>query len=152
MAYSRPVLPGVGLKQRPIATVPPQNGVQQTTLDVEIATTSSLGVVQVGNGLSITAAGVLSTVTSVYINVTLTNSDYTALAKDYYIGATKKDIIITLPLGVSGKVYIVKNQVVGSIKVKPSGGQKIDTAVDKTLGTDVSITLVFDGARWNIIN
>jgi hypothetical protein len=77
--------------------------------------------------------------------------DYTATASDYYIGATKKDIDITLPLGIVGKVYIIKNQVSGNIEVKGTSGQKIDTASDKTLGTEASIIVVFDGTRWNII-
>lgn len=151
MAYSRPVLPGVGLRQRPVATIPAQTGVQQTTLDVDIATTFSLGVVQVGSGLNITPAGVLSTIDSGFINVTLTSTNYIVSSNDYYIGAIAKDIEITLPLGITGKVYIVKNQITGNIEVKASGGQQIDTASDKTLGSGASIMVVFDGARWNII-
>lgn len=151
MAYSRPVLAGVGLKQKPVATDPAQTGIQQTTLDVDIATTMDVGVVQVGNGLAITPTGVLSVINSGFINVTLTSINYIATIDDYYIGATKKDIEITLPLGIVGKVYIVKNQVNGNIEVEASGGQQIDTASDKTLGSGSSIILVFDGTRWNVI-
>jgi hypothetical protein len=109
--------------------------------------------VQVGSGLAITPLGVLSATGSGsdLINVKLTSTDYTATASNYYIGATKKDIDITLPLGVTGKVYVIKNQVSGNIKVKASGGQKIDTSSDKTLGTEDSVVVVFDGSRWNII-
>lgn len=152
MAYSRPVLPGVGLRQRPVATTPAQTGVQQTTLDVDIATTFSLGVVQVGNGLNITPTGVLSTISNGFINVTLTNINYTATATDYYIGCTKKDTTVTLPTGIVGKVYVIKNQSNGSIEVKATGGQKIDSSLDKTLGSNDSVIVVFDGTRWNIIN
>lgn len=151
MAYSRPVLPGVGLRQRPVATTPAQTGIQQTTLDVDVATTSSLGVVQIGSGLSITPSGILSTVNSGFINVTLTSTNYIVTASDYYIGAIKKDIEITLPLGIVGKVYIVKNQINGNIEVNTSGGQQIDNALDKTLGSGSSIIVVFDGTRWNVI-
>jgi hypothetical protein len=155
MAYNRQpqtVLAGTALKQNPPPSIVQPAGIIPVTLDAEIATTTGLGVVQVGSGLSITPSGVLSaTGGSSFINVTLTNVDYTATATDYYIGATKKDINITLPLGVIGKVYIVKNQVSGNIKVKAAGGQKIDTASDKTLGTDDSIVVVFDGTRWNVI-
>jgi hypothetical protein len=148
MSYSRPLSPGIGLKQIP--TVNP--GVQNLTLDSDIATTSSLGIIQVGSGLAITPAGVLSaTGGSDLISVKLTAINYTALATDYYIGAIKKDIIITLPLGIVGKVYVVKNQVDGNIKVKGTG-QNIDSSGDKTLGTNDSIIVVFDGTRWNIIN
>jgi hypothetical protein len=156
MAYNRPPqvsLAGIGLKQSPPPSVLQPAGIIPVVLDADIATTTSVGIVQVGSGLSITPAGVLSATgsSSDIIAVKLTSIDYTAIANDYYIGATKKDIEITLPLGVTGKVYIIKNQVSGNIKVKASGSQKIDTASDKTLGTESSIIVVFDGSRWNVI-
>lgn len=153
MAYSRPVLPGVGLRQRPVATVPAQTGVQQTTLDVDIATTFSLGVVQVGSGLNITPAGVLSVNNNGYINVTLTNVNYAALLTDYYIGATAA-VTITLPPGVVGKVMIIKNQKTndnGKVTVQCSGSETLDSSSSKTLGEEASLIVVFDGSRWNII-
>jgi hypothetical protein len=156
MAYNRQpqtVLAGKALKQNPAPTIVQPAGIVPVTLECEEATTTSLGVVQVGSGLSITPSGILSVNggSSSFINVTLTSTNYTATATDYYIGATKKDIDITLPLGITGKVYIIKNQVNGSIKVKASGGQKIDTSSDKTLGSEDSIIVVFDGTRWNTI-
>jgi hypothetical protein len=153
MAYTRPpVQPGRALTRNPPIPIESTAGALDFSLDADIATTTSLGVVQVGSGLAITPLGVLSaTGSSSLINIKLTSIDYTASATDYYIGATKKDIDITLPLGVTGKVYVIKNQVNGSIKVKTSGGQKIDTSSDKTLGTESSIVVVFDGSRWNII-
>jgi len=152
MAYSRPpVQPGRGLKRIPVLPIESSSGVFDYALDADIATTTNLGIVQVGSGLSITPLGVLSTLGgSGLINVKLTAINYTALATDYYIGAIKKDIIITLPLGVIGKVYIVKNQVEGNIKVKGTS-QNLDSSGDKTLGTEQSLFVVFDGTRWNII-
>jgi hypothetical protein len=156
MAYNRQpqtVLAGKALKQNPDPNIVQPAGIIPVTLECEEATTTSLGVVQVGSGLSITPSGILSVNggSSSFINVTLTSTNYTATADDYYIGATKKDIDITLPLGITGKVYIIKNQANGSIKVKASGGQKIDTSSDKTLGSEASIIVVFDGTRWNTI-
>ena len=154
MAYSRPpVQPGRGLKRNPPVPTESTAGVFDFALDADIATTTSLGVVQVGSGLSITPAGVLSTTNggTDIITVTLTAVDYTALLTDYYIGATKKDIEITLPLGVVGKVYVIKNQAGGNIKVEGTAGQKLDTASSKTLGSESAIICVFDGTRWNII-
>jgi hypothetical protein len=153
MAYSRPpVQPGRALKRTPSVPTESSAGVFDFALDADIATTTSLGVVQVGNNLSITANGVLSAVsTTDLIPVVLVNTDYFALATDYYIGAIRKDIKITLPLGAIGKVYIVKNQANGNIKVFASGGQTIDSDAVKTLGTEDSIVVVFDGSRWNVI-
>ena len=156
MAYNRQpqtVLAGKALIQNPAPNVIQPAGIIPVTIECEEATTTSLGVVQVGSGLSITPSGILSVNggSSSFINVTLTSTNYTTTADDYYIGATKKDIDITLPLGITGKVYIIKNQINGSIKVKASGGQKIDTSSDKTLGSESSIIVVFDGTRWNTI-
>ena len=153
MSYTRPpatTLAGTALKQTP---APSTKALIPVILDAEIASTSNLGVVQVGSGLSITPTGILSATgsSSDIINVKLTSVNYTALDTDYYIGATKKDITITLPLGVIGKVYIVKNQAEGSIKVKGTG-QNLDSSGDKTLGSEKGIILVFDGTRWNIVS
>lgn len=154
MAYNRQpqtVLAGTALRQNPTPNITQPPGIVPVTLDCEEATTTSLGVVQVGSGLSITPAGILSVIgSSSLINVKLTSVNYIALPSDYYIGATKKDITITLPPGIVGKVYIVKNQVTGNIKVKGTG-QDLDTAGDKTLGSEASLIVVFDGTRWNII-
>lgn len=153
MAYSRPpVQPGRGLKRIPVIPIESSSGVFDYALDADIATTTSLGIVQVGSGLSITPLGVLSAAGgNSLITVKLTAINYTALATDYYIGAIKKDITITLPLGIVGKVYIVKNQVESNIKVKGTA-QNLDSSGDKTLGSEQSIFVVFDGTRWNVIN
>jgi hypothetical protein len=155
MAYNRQpqtVLAGIALKQNPSPTTLQPAGIIPVTLDADIATTSNLGVVQIGSGLTITPLGVLSTLSNgSLINVKLTAVNYTALATDYYIGATKKDITITLPTGIVGKVYIVKNQIEGNIKVKGTS-QNLDNSGDKTLGSEASIIVVFDGTRWNIVN
>jgi hypothetical protein len=77
--------------------------------------------------------------------------DYTATATDYFICTTDNDADITLPVGVAGKVYVIKNRSFGSIKVNTSGGQNIDGASSKTLGTNVSLMVIFDGTHWDII-
>ena len=150
MSYSRPLRAGIALKQNP-ADIP---GIQLLTLDSDIASTSGLGVVQVGSGLSITPAGVLSATNqgaSDFVNVTLTGTNYTATATDLYVGATNNNIVITLPVGILGRVYYVKNQASGNIKVQGSGGQTIDGAAFQTLGSNAGFIVVFDGTRWNIL-
>jgi len=156
MAYNRQpqtVLAGVALKQNPPPTVIQPAGIVPVTLDADIATTTGLGVVQVGSGLSITSAGVLSTInqTGNFVNVTLTAVDYTATDTDLYIGATAKGITITLPVGILGRVYYIKNQIMGSITVQGTGIDTIDGNAFKTLGTNAGIMLVFDNIRWNIL-
>jgi hypothetical protein len=130
------------------------------TLDADIASTTSLGVVQVGSGLSITPGGILSATggdSGCFVNVTLTSTNYTATMDDCYIGAnnSKDDddnkITITLPLGDNGKLYYIKNQGTGSIKVQGTSGQTIDGSSSKTLGTNGSFIVVFASNRWNIL-
>ena len=155
MAYTRQpnvVIAGNALKQNPLASTVTPPGIVPVTLDADIATTTSLGVVQVGSGLSITPAGILSATGggSSLLNVSLVAVDYTATLSNYYIGATKKGITITFPKGVTGKVFIVKNQAEGNIKVKGTG-QNLDQSGDKTLGSESSLIAVFDGTRWNLV-
>lgn len=156
MAYNRQpqtVLAGTGLTQNPPPSIVAPAGVIPVILDADIATTSGLGVVQVGSGLSITPSGVLSAIGSGsdLISVVLVNANYTALATDYYIGVTSNNKTITLPAGVVGKVYVIKMQVSGNITVQGTSGQKIDSATSISLGTNDSIVVVFDGTRWNVI-
>lgn len=155
MSYSRPsVQPGRGLTRTPALPDKDAVGVFDYTIESDIATTTSLGVVQVGAGLSITPSGILSATGggSSLLNISLVGVDYTATINNYYIGATKKDITITLPLGIAGKVFIVKNQTVsGNIKVQGTGGELLDSSAFKTLGSDASLIAIFDGFRWNLV-
>jgi hypothetical protein len=121
-------------------------------LDAEIATVGQLGVVQVGSGLSITPQGVLSATTSSNLfAVKIVTANYTALADDYYIGAIKKDITITLPTGVTGKVYVVKNEENGEITITGTAGQKIDGSISEKLSTNKSLMVIFNGTEWQSI-
>jgi len=167
MAYNRQpqtVLAGMALKQNPPPNVVQPAGIVPVTIDADIATTTSLGVVQVGSGLSITLAGVLSATGSggddCSVKVKLISTDYTSTADDCYIGATNSHhdddddddkITITLPIGVVGKLYYIKNQGTGNIKVQGTSGQTIDGSSSKTLGTNGSFILVFASNRWNIL-
>lgn len=155
MAYSRPpVQPGRALKRTPSIPVESTAGVLDFALDADIATTTSLGVVQVGSGLSITPSGVLSAINgggNNFVTITLTAVSYTITATDSYVGATNNNIVITLPTGILGRVYYVKNQSGGNIKVQGTGGETIDGSAFQTLGSNSGFMVVFDGSRWNIL-
>lgn len=86
-----------------------------------------------------------------FLNVTFAAIDYTATAIDQYIGATASNITITLPTGILGRFYQIKNQSSGTIQVQGTGGQLIDGSVFKTLKTSAGITVVFDGTIWKIL-
>jgi hypothetical protein len=152
MSYTRPpasTLAGVALKQTP---APSTQALVPVVLDAEIATVGQLGVVQIGSGLSITPQGVLSaTTSSTLFAVKIITANYTASANDYYIGAIKKDITVTLPTGVTGKVYVVKNEENGEITVTGTAGQKIDGSVFEKLSTNKSLMVIFNGTEWQSI-
>jgi hypothetical protein len=78
--------------------------------------------------------------------------NYAALATDEYIGVTANPTTVTLPTGIVGKTYIIKNEAgSGSTTVTGSGGQLLDTSAFKTLGTQASISVVFRAGVWRII-
>ena len=63
MAYNRQpnvVLAGTALKQNPPASSVTPPGIIPVTLDADIATYTSLGVVQIGSGINVDANGVIS--------------------------------------------------------------------------------------------
>ena len=157
MAYSRQpqvvLANGGALKQTPIASSQTPPGIVPVEIEALISTTNNLGVVQVGSGLNITPGGVLSATNtgSDFVNVTLTGVSYSITADDYYVGATTNNITITLPQGETGRVYYVKNQAPGNVRVQCTGSETIDGNSFKTLGTDAGFILVFDGSRWNIL-
>jgi hypothetical protein len=76
---------------------------------------------------------------------------YTASATDGYIGVTANPTIVTLPLGVTGKVYIIKNEAAsGNTTVIGTGVDKIDSSTSKSLNSNASMTVIFR-AGWRII-
>lgn len=76
---------------------------------------------------------------------------YTATANDGYIGVTANPTIVTLPLGVTGKVYTIKNEASsGSTTVIGTGLEKIDNSTSKSLSANASITVIFR-AGWRVI-
>ncbi len=88
---------------------------------------------------------------SMFLNVILVDKDYTISNNNQYIGATEKNITITLPMGTLGRVYYIKNESSGNIKVVGTSGQTIDGSAFQTLGTNGGFMVVFDGTRWNIL-
>lgn len=156
MAYNRQpnsLIAGRALTQNPPPTTIDPAGVLPVVVDADIATYNSLGVVQIGSGINVDANGVISANQSAVTlyPVKLVDVNYNVMQKDYYIGATEKNITITLPLGLVGKVFVVKNQTNGTVRVEGSLGETLDGALFKTLGTDASLMAVFDGSRWNLI-
>ena len=138
---------------------------------------SITNLVSIGNtvGFAVSNTGVLSIVAGAgisvssatgYITISATGADliatigvtgsYTATANDEYIGVfSAAAVTITLPLGVTGRVYTIKDeygQGSGKITIQPSGLEKIDNGNNYIISVpNQSVSVVFRGGQWRII-
>lgn len=90
------------------------------------------------------------------INVTGVTSNYTATLTDEYIGVNSvAAVTITLPAGVNGRVYTIKDehgQGSGKITVQPQTGELIDGKVNYIISIpNQSVNVVFRDTSWWII-
>lgn len=121
-------------------------------------TVNNTGVLSLTAGTGIALSGptgnvtISSTGTSV-VNTKGVGVNYTLLSTDDYVGATVNGITLTLPAGVTGQSYIIKNETStpGSITIAKTGADTIDGATTKTLNNSASITVVFRAGAWRIV-
>ena len=90
------------------------------------------------------------------INVLGTNVSYTATVNDEYIGVSSANATtITLPSGVNGRVYYIKDeygQGSGKITIKPQNGDLIDGKNNYIISVPYqSVNVVFRAGGWWII-
>ena len=86
-----------------------------------------------------------------FLNIAYPAVNYNVTATDQYIGATASGITITLPTGILGRFYQIKNQSIGNITVQGTGGQLVEGSAFKTLTPAAGFTVVFDGTIWKIL-
>jgi hypothetical protein len=145
------------------------DGVLTLSADVGIAVSSSTGNVVVtntgvtkltaGSGISLSSQTGNITISSTgadLINVYGTTTSYIATLDDEYIGVdSSSPVTITLPSGVDGRVYHIKDergQGSGKITVQPQAGEQIDNANSYVIGVPYqSIGVVFRASKWWII-
>jgi hypothetical protein len=85
-----------------------------------------------------------------------TSTNYTATSNDEYIGVFSANAVtITLPTGVTGRVYTIKDeygQGSGKITIQPQVGEKIDNATNYIISVPFqSVACVFRAGSWRII-
>jgi hypothetical protein len=124
-------------------------------------TISNTGVLSLtaGSGISLSGSTGNITVSSSGADLIATigvTGSYTATADDEYIGVySGAAVTITLPIGVTGRVYTIKDeygQGSGKITIKPSGTEKIDNANTYIISVpNQSVSVVFRGGQWRII-
>jgi hypothetical protein len=90
-----------------------------------------------------------------FLNTVGVTSNYTATATDEYIGVNSTSLVtVTLPVGVDGRQYIVKEERgsgTGKVNVQGSNSEKIDGSAFKQLSANASITVVFRAGTWRVI-
>jgi hypothetical protein len=112
-----------------------------------------------GPGISLSGANGNITVSSTgadLISVIGVTGNYTATLTDEYIGVFSANAVtITLPAGVNGRVYTIKDeygQGSGKITIKPNGTEKIDNANTYIISVPFqAIQCVFRAGTWRII-
>jgi hypothetical protein len=108
-------------------------------------------IINVGSG-NITIGGNPSPVTVTNV----TTATYTALATDYFLCVdVAAPVTITLPTGILGTVYIVKDcdgdAFTNPITIQGTGGELVDGAT-ATINTPYgSISFIFNGTEWSIV-
>jgi hypothetical protein len=80
------------------------------------------------------------------------SSTYTILSTDFLIDCTSNSFTVNLPtaVGISGKVYQIKNSGSGTITLDANGSQTIDGSLTKSLGPNDVIQVTSDGSNWLI--
>ena len=108
--------------------------------------------INIGSGNQIIGGGNPSPVT-----VTDVTADYTALSTDYFlcVEVTTAQIVITLPIGTLGTVYIIKDCTGNASPTTPiivqGTGQNVDIGT-ATINTSFgSISVIFNGTDWSIV-
>lgn len=136
------------------------SGLVSTGTNVSFSLTNT-GVLSLtaGPGIYLTAATGNITVSSFgadLINVYGTNTNYTATLIDEYIGVSSvAAVTITLPAGVDGRVYTIKDeygQGSGKITIQPPVGVLIDKKVNYIISVpNQSVSVVYRAGGWWII-
>lgn len=124
-------------------------------------TVNNTGVLRLIAGTGISLSGstghitISSSGTSIIKTIGVTTS-YTATNNDEYIGVNStSNINITLPTGIDGVVYTIKDEHgpgSGKVTVIPASGEKIDNKTNYAFSsTYQSITIVSRAGQWHII-
>jgi len=165
MAYNRPpqvTLAGVGLKQNPSPSITQPPGIVPVTLDADIATTTSLGVVKVGNNIDVTPDGTISVTfpsPEHPCRAILVTTDYTALTSDYYIGVKSSGPVnVFLPDNPEDCIQLVIKADMGpplgtrKVTIVAQGTSTIDGDSTRVLTVPYeSVNLISQGNSWHVI-
>jgi hypothetical protein len=123
-------------------------------------TVNNTGVLSLIAGTGITLSGSTGNITvsatgADIINTIGVTSNYTATATDEYIGVNSTSLVtVTLPVGVNGRQYTVKEERgtgTGKVNVQGTSAETIDGSPFKQLTANASLSVVFRAGQWRII-
>lgn len=124
-------------------------------------TIANTGVLSLTAGQGITVSSSTGNITisssgTNFINTVGVTANYPASATDEYIGVNSTSLVtITLPTGIAGRVYIIKDEHgsgFGKINVVGTGGQLVDGVTPYVINVPKqSISAVFRGGSWRLI-
>ena len=152
--------------KRAVTTVTPSsgNGISLTSVTTDGPATSftvnNTGVLSLIAGTGITLSGATGDITvsatgADFLNTVGVTANYTATDTDEYIGVNSTSLVtVTLPVGVDGRQYIVKEERgsgTGKVNVQGSNSEKIDNSPFKQLTANASISVVFRAGQWRVI-
>jgi hypothetical protein len=152
--------------KRVITTVTPTSGPGISLTGITSAGPTASFVVNNTGVLSLTAgAGITLSSSTGNITVSATGADimnttgvttnYTATDTDEYIGVNSTTLVtITLPPGINGRQYIIKEERgagTGKVNVQGSNSETVDGSPFKQLTANASLTVVFRAGQWRII-
>lgn len=115
-------------------------GVLSLTPGVGILITTSTGNIVI----SASGAEVINTVGT-------TGTTYAALGSDHYIGVTTSPCLVTLPTGITGTTYIIKNESSSNGVSVQGTSELIDNSPVRNLNNGASITVIFRAGQWRIV-
>lgn len=150
-----------------VTSVNPVSGVGISITDL-VSIGNTVGFVVLNTGVLSVSAGAGISLSNSTGNVIISASgadliatigvtdSYTATTDDEYIGVfSAAAVTISLPIGVTGRVYIIKDeygQGSGKITIQPSGTEQIDNKNNYIISVpNQSVSVVFRGGQWRII-
>lgn len=121
------------------------NGSSAISLPIEYSATFLCD----GTNWTIISTGTGNSFSYSYVAKTAT---YTLTGSDYMVECTTNTFTVTLPtaVGLSGRLYSVKNTGTGTITLEGDGAETIDGAANKSIAQWENITVMSNGANWII--
>jgi hypothetical protein len=120
---------------------------------IDIANNSGIAINQTGANATNNFAGATTFGASISTAYTAKTANYTATIADYTIDCTANTFTVTLPtaVGITGRIYVIKNTGTGVITVDGDSTETIDGQLTQTLNQWNTLKIQSTGANWIII-